>query len=146
MGVPARMSIVTLGVSDLKKSTAFYEALGWKRSSASGDQISFFKTAGGVLALYPYKLLAEDATLPAVARSAFGGITLAINVESAEDVQPALDAVAAAGGKILKNAIKASWGGTSGYFADPDGYPWEVACAPGFRIRSDGSLEVPDRD
>ncbi len=60
-------------------------------------------------------------------------------------MQPALDAAAAAGGKILKNAIKASWGGTSGYFADPDGYPWEVASnsAPGWRIRSDGSLEVP---
>jgi catechol 2,3-dioxygenase-like lactoylglutathione lyase family enzyme len=123
MPVPARINIVTLGVGDLKKSTAFYKALGWKLSSSSNDQISFFKTAGGVLALYPYDLLAEDARLPAVARSAFGGVTLAINVETPEQVQPALDAAVAAGGRILKNAIKAGWGGVSGYFSYPDGYP-----------------------
>lgn len=143
MPIPARISIATLGVSDLKRSTAFYQRLGWELAATLSEQISFFKTAGGVLALYPYELLAEDANLPPVARSAFGGVTLAINVETPEQVQPALDAAAAAGGKILKRAIKASWGGVSGYFADPDGYPWEVAWAPQSRIRPDGSLEVP---
>jgi len=142
MAVPARVSIATLGVSDLARSTKFYQALGWKLTADSSSQISFFCTAGGVLALYPFDLLAKDATLPALRSSGFGGVTLAINVERSEDVQPALDAAKAAGAKILKPATKAEWGGVSGYFADPDGYPWEVAWAPRSKFKPDGSLDV----
>ena len=142
MTVPARISIVTLGVSDLARSTKFYEALGWEKSASSSEAISFFRTAGGVLALYPFDLLAEDAKLPAVRASGFGGITLAINVERAEDVQPSLDAAAKVGAKILKPAMNADWGGVSGYFADPDGYLWEIAWNPHSSIKPDGSLDV----
>ncbi len=142
MTVPARVSIVTIGVSDLARSTKFYEALGWEKSAASSEAISVFRTAGGVLALYPFDLLAEDAKLPAVRTSGFGGITLAINVERAEDVQPSLDAAAKAGAKILKPAMNAEWGGVSGYFADPDGYPWEIAWNPHSSFKPDGSLDA----
>ena len=142
MALPARVSIATLGVSDLARSTKFYQALGWKLTADSSSQISFFCTAGGVLALYPFDLLAKDATLPALRSSGFGGVTLAINVERPEDVQPGLDSAKAAGAKILKPATKAHWGGVSGYFADPDGYPWEVAWAPRSKFKPDGSLDV----
>jgi len=142
MALPARVSIATLGVSDLARSTKFYQALGWKLTADSSSQISFFCTAGGVLALYPFDLLAKDATLPALRSSGFGGVTLAINVERPEDVQPGLDSAKAAGAKILKPATKAEWGGVSGYFADPDGYPWEVAWAPRSKFKPDGSLDV----
>jgi len=142
VAIKARVSIVTLGVSDLARSTKFYEALGWKRSSQSSEAISFFRTAGGVLALYPFDLLAADAKLPAVRAAGFGGITIAINLERPEDVQPALEEAARAGGKILKPAAKADWGGVSGYFADPDGYPWEVAWGPNSVFKPDGSLDM----
>jgi catechol 2,3-dioxygenase-like lactoylglutathione lyase family enzyme len=142
MALAARISIATLGVSDLARSTRFYEALGWQLTADSSPEISFFRTAGGVLALYPFDLLAKDATLPAVRSPGFGGVTLAINVERPEDVQPGLDTAKAAGATILKPARKADWGGVSGYFADPDGYPWEVAWGPKAKFKPDGSLNV----
>ena len=142
MALAARISIATLGVTDLARSTRFYLALGWELATGSSAEISFFRTAGGVLALYPFDLLARDATLPAVRAREFGGVTLAINVERAELVQPGLDTAKAAGATILKPATRAEWGGVSGYFADPDGYPWEVVWAPNSRFRPDGSLDV----
>ncbi|MGC1397037.1 VOC family protein [Candidatus Binatus sp.] len=142
MKLPARISIATLGVSDLARSTRFYLALGWELAAGSSSEISFFRTAGGVLALYPFDLLAKDAMLPVSRAQGFGGVTLAINVERPEDVQPGLDVAKLAGATILKPAMKAEWGGVSGYFADPDGYPWEVAWAPNSRFKPDGSLDV----
>jgi catechol 2,3-dioxygenase-like lactoylglutathione lyase family enzyme len=142
MTVPARVTIATLGVSDLARATAFYEALGWERSSSSNDQISFFKTVGGLLALYGYEALADDAQLPASPRQPFGGVTLAINVESPEAVSTALDAAVAAGGSLLKPAQLVHWGGTSGYFADPDGYPWEVAHNPFLPLDDEGRAHL----
>lgn len=142
MAIPARMTVATLGVSDLARSTKFYQLLGWELAPGSSSEISFFRTAGGVLALYPFDLLASDAKLPATRGSGFGGVTLAINVERADDVQPGLDTAKSAGATILKPATKAEWGGVSGYFADPDGYPWEVVWAPGFKFKPDGSLDV----
>ena len=142
MALPARISIATLGVSDLARSTRFYLALGWDLAEGSSSEISFFRTAGGVLALYPFELLAKDAVQPVSRASGFGGVTLAINVERPEDVQPGLDLAKTAGATILKSATKADWGGVSGYFADPDGYPWEVAWAPRSKFKADGSLDV----
>ena len=142
MAPPPRISIATLGVSDLARSTRFYQALGWKLAEGSSTEISFFHTAGGVLALYPFDLLAKDAALPALRTNGFGGVTLAINVERPEDVQPGLDAAKAAGATILKPATKAEWGGLSGYFADPDGSPWEVVWAPNSKFKPDGSLDM----
>ena len=142
MALPARITIATLGVSDLARSTEFYRLLGWELAPGSSSEISFFRTAGGVLALYPFDLLAKDANLPAIRGQGFGGVTLAINVEHPEDVQPALDAAKSAGATILKSATNAEWGGVSGYFADPDGYPWEVAWAPNSKFKPDGSLDI----
>lgn len=142
MAIPARMTVATLGVSDLARSTKFYEALGWELAPGSSSEISFFRTAGGVLALYPFDLLAKDANLPAIRGHGFGGVTLAVNVERSEDVQPGLDAAKEAGATILKPASKAEWGGMSGYFADPDGYPWEVVWGPNSKFKPDGSLDI----
>jgi uncharacterized protein len=145
MALPARISIATLGVSDLARSTRFYLALGWELTADSSSEISFFRTAGGVLALYPFDLLAKDAMLPASRSPGFGGVTLAINVEHPADVQPGLEVAKAAGATILKPAAKADWGGVSGYFADPDGYPWEIAWGPNAMFKPDGSLDVSQR-
>ncbi len=139
-----RISIVTLGVADLQRSIGFYEqGLGWRRSSAGGDEIAFFHTRGVVLALYPRHLLAADANLPAGSAGGFGGFTLAHNVRSKEEADAVLAQAVAAGATLLKPAHTADWGGYSGYFADPDGYPWEVAWNPHFPFAEDGSVQLP---
>jgi catechol 2,3-dioxygenase-like lactoylglutathione lyase family enzyme len=139
-----RISLVTLGVRDLARAIAFYrDALHWPLSSASGGDVAFFRTGGAVLALFPYDELAADANLPANG-TGFGGITLAHNVASKEQVDAVLAEVRAAGATILKPATEAEWGGYSGYFADPDGYPWEVAWNPFFPFAADGSLQLPE--
>ena len=139
-----RISLITLGVADLERSLRFYrDGLGWPLSSASQSSIAFFRTAGVVLALYPRDLLAADARL-ASSGSGFGGITLAQNVASRELVDRGLARAAAAGATILKPAEDAEWGGYSGYFADPDGYPWEVAWNPHFPLAPDGSVQLPE--
>ena len=142
MAIAARITVATLGVSDLARSTKFYQALGWKLAPNSSSEVSFFRTAGGVLALYPFDLLAKDANLPAIRTPGFGGVTLAIKVEREDDVQPGLDAAKSAGATILKPATNAEWGGVSGYFADPDGYPWEIVWNPNSKFKPDGSLDV----
>lgn len=141
----ARVSMVTFGVDDLQRSLRFYrEGLGWPLSSASvEDVVAFFRTGGVVIALFPRELLAADANL-AAGGSGFGGIALAHNVASKQAVDAALAEAAAAGGTILRPAEDASWGGYSGYFADPDGYPWEVAWNPHFPFAPDGSLQLPE--
>ena len=144
MTLPARLSIVTLGVADLDRAIAFYEALGWRRRSASIEgSIAWIGTADSTIGLFPWDELAHDANLPPERTGRFGGITLAINVESPEAVTAGLDAAVAAGGTLLKAATLADWGGTSGYFADPDGHPWEVAHNPGFPIDEDGRVRIP---
>ena len=143
MTVPARISLVTLGVADLGRATAFYEALGWRRSSASNEEVSFFATADGVLALYPFTALAADAGVEAGARPATGGVALAINVETEEAVDGVLADVVAAGATVTKRATRAAWGGYTGTFADPDGHLWEVAHNPGFALDERGSVVLP---
>lgn len=144
MTVPARLSIVTLGVDDLDRSIAFYEALGWERRPSSIEgSIAWFGTADTHVGLFPWDDLAVDAALPATPRAPFGGITLAINVESPEAVEAALAAAVAAGASLLKPATVADWGGVSGYFADPDGHPWEIAYNPDFPIGADGRVRIP---
>ena len=139
-----RLSVVTLGVADLERSRAFYERLGWRRAARASEGVAFFRTEGGaVLALYPRHALAEDAGVPAEG-SGFGGITLAHNVRSREEVDAVLAEAAAAGAGLLKPAQDAFWGGYSGYFADPDGHPWEVAWNPFFPLDEAGRLQLPD--
>ncbi len=143
MAIPARISILTLGVSDLERSAAFYASLGWERCSSSSDEICWFKTADSYLGLFPYEELAADAEIDAPTQGTFGGVTLAVCVESEELVTQALDQAARLGARILKPAEHMTWGGFSGYFADPDGYPWEVAFNPSFPIGHDGRITIP---
>lgn len=129
-----RISIITLGVSDLARSTEFYrDGLGLPLREGSGEAISFFETTGTWLALYPRDELAADATVPAEG-SGFRGFTLAHNLRSKEEVDALLKQAEEAGAEIVKPAQDVFWGGYSGYFADPDGYLWEVAWNPHFRI------------
>lgn len=142
MGLPARISIVTLGVADVARSVAFYEALGWTRAESSMDEIAWFRTADSWLGLFGWDDLAADANLTDMRRGGFGGITLAINVETADAVDDALAAAVAAGGSILKPGTDLPFG-YGGYFADPDGHPWEVCYNPSFPIGPDGRIEIP---
>lgn len=98
---------------------------------------------GCALGLFPRKDLAEDARLPAEPVAPFSGVTLAINVATEPEVAEYLAAARSAGARILKPATRADWGGVSGYFADIDGHPWEIAWNPYFPIREDGSVEIP---
>ena len=142
MTIPARLSIVTIGVSDLAASVAFYEALGWTRSSASNGGISWFSLTGSAIGLFPLDELAADANVP-LGGGGFGGITLAINLESEALVDAAIETAVAAGGTVTKPPVHTDWGGYSGYFADLDGYPWEVAFNPFFPLGEDGGLQLP---
>jgi predicted lactoylglutathione lyase len=138
-----RVSLITLGVSDLKRSTEFYERLGWRRSMTKAEGIAFFQAGGMALALYPRDELAKDATI-APEGQGFSGITLAYNTRNHNEVDSVLKEVQDAGATILKPAQEAFWGGYSGYFSDPDGFIWEVAWNPHFPIAADGSIRIPD--
>ncbi len=139
-----RISIITLGVADLERSYRFYrEGLGFPTEGKLEDGILFFQTWGTRLALYPLEGLAEDIS-PNLSheRSGFMGITLAYNTRTKGEVDEVLCLAEKAGGKILKPAQKAFWGGYHGYFADPDGYHWEVAWFQDWQFNPDGSLVV----
>jgi uncharacterized protein len=141
--VEQRISMVTLGVADLERSREFYERLGWRRSMEKAEGVVFFQAGGTALALYPRIELAKDANIAAEGYG-FAGIAMAFNARSREEVDAVLSEAEAAGAKILKPAQAAFWGGYSGYFADPDGFPWEVAWNPSFPIAEDGSIRLPD--
>jgi hypothetical protein len=131
-----RITMITLGVTNLEQSTHFYrECLGLPQREWEGD-IAFFETDGTMLALYPRDALAADASVSAEG-SGFAGFTLAHNVRSRAAVDDLLRRVEAAGATIVKPAQDASWGGYHGYFADPDGFLWEVAFNPFMEIGSD---------
>ena len=138
-----RISIVTLGVADLARSREFYEHLGWRRAATKSEGIVFFQAGGMALALYPRDELAKDANVSADGHG-FGGITLAYNARNRAEVDAVLADAQSAGAKILKAAQEALWGGYSGYFADPDGFLWEVAWNPFFPISDDGAIRIPD--
>lgn len=143
MPVPARISIVTLGVADLPRSVAYYDALGWERCASSQEAIAWFRTGGSYLGLFPRDDLAADANVAPGDPAQFDDVTLAINVATEAEVQPAIDAGVAAGGRLLKPATRTDWGALSGYFADPDGHAWEVAYNPDFSIDADGTITIP---
>ena len=138
-----RLNIITLGVRDLQKAIGFYrDGLGWPQSRASAGDFAIFKlSTGTALALYPRHLLAADAKVSD--SGGFGGITLAQNVADRQTVDRVLGQAVKAGGVLLKAAGQAEWGGYSGYFADPDGHPWEVAWNPFFVLKR-GRLHLPD--
>jgi len=126
-----RLSFVTLGVSDLKRATRFYEEVLKLPRISTPPEVAFFELGKTWLALYPRELLAADAGVPA-AGSGFPGFSLAHNVRSAAEVDQLLKEIAAKGGRIVKPGKHADWGGYTGYFADPDGFLWEVAWNPQF--------------
>lgn len=137
-----RISIITLGVADMTRSIRFYrDGLGWPTEAADTADWAIFRILGVRLALYPRHKLARDINLnlPSAA-SGFGGITLAHNVRSRDEVRAVLAAAEAAGAQILKPAQDADWGGYSGYFADPDGYLWEIAWGDCWTLAADGTL------
>ncbi len=138
-----RISIITLGVSDLERSYRFYSALGFPTSGDAESAIIFFQTSGTCLALYPLEKLAEDVSpeMPST-RSRFPGITLAYVAREKVEVDAVLAATQQAGGIIEKQAQDVFWGGYSGYFSDPDGYLWEVAWSARWEFHEDGSLVI----
>jgi catechol 2,3-dioxygenase-like lactoylglutathione lyase family enzyme len=138
-----RLNIITLGVRDFAAAVAFYrDGLGWPQSSASvGDFAIFRLSTGTALALHPRHLLAADAKIKD--DGGFGGITLAQNVASKEAVDAVLSQAVKAGGTLLKAAEETEWGGYCGYFADPDGHPWEIAWNPFFPMKQ-GCLQLPE--
>ncbi|WP_298252162.1 VOC family protein [Bradyrhizobium sp.] len=123
-----RLTVITLGVADMRRSIAFYEALGFGRKmSATGEAVAFFETGATVIGLFPWDQLAEDTSLPDQPRpSAFRGMTLAWNCRSADEVDEVIEFVVSKGARRLKAAHRTDYGGYSGYFADPDGHPWEA--------------------
>jgi uncharacterized protein len=138
-----RFTLLTLGVRDLAKSTAFFERLGWQRSVRKADGASFFQCGSIALSLFPRSELAKDAGVSAEG-DGFSGFAIAYNTRSKEEVDAVLAEAESAGGEIVKRAQTAFWGGYSGYFRDPDGHLWEVAWNPGFPIDANGAVRLPD--
>jgi predicted enzyme related to lactoylglutathione lyase len=126
-----RISLITLGIDDLDREVAFYEALGWPAPQRPDDEVAFFQAGGMVFALWT-----------GVSGRGASGVELAYNVRDADEVAPVLAAAVAAGGSVVRPAEVAEWGGTSGAFADPEGYVWEVAHNPAWTIGADGSITM----
>lgn len=144
VGTVAHVSMITLGVDDVAASARFYEALGWRRSSASVDGVVAFLRGGAVvLGLYGRDDLAADAGV--TPRPAGGPqVALATNVASPQAVDELIAAAISAGGRATRPAQPTDWGGYAGYVADPDGHLWEVAHNPGFELLADGRVRLPD--
>lgn len=136
-----RISLVTLGVGDVARARAFYEALGWRGQEV--ERTVFFQAGGLALVLWGADQLADDAGLPP-APPGFRGVALAHNTRSRAEVDEVLAAAEAAGAAVTRPAAETSYGGYAGYFTDPDGHAWEVAHNPGFTLAEDGSLVLPD--
>ena len=139
----AHATIVTLGVADVGASSSFYEALGFHRSSASQDTISFFRAGSLVLAVFGRVALADDAGVSSQG-SGFRGVTIAMNLSSDDEVDREYARWLAGGASPVKAPEKVFWGGYSSYVADPDGHLWELAHNAHFPLRADGSAELPD--
>jgi uncharacterized protein len=141
-----RVSLITLGVDDLAVSKRFYEALGWRCKEV--EETVFVQAGGSAVVLWGREKLVEDAGIedsrtPGPA-DGFGGIALAQNVRSREEVEEIVAGATAAGATITKPAAETFYGGYAAYFADPDGHLWEIAHNPGFTLADDGSLILPD--
>jgi uncharacterized protein len=134
-----RISLITLGVADLRRAMDFYAAMGWEGSSPDGD-VAFYQAGGMILALWSRAKLAHDSGV--TDSGGWGGITLAHNVRSPAEVDAVIDQVEPAGGTVVRAGAETFWGGYSGAFHDPDGHPWEVAHNPRWTIADDGSVSL----
>ena len=137
-----KLSVVTLGVADIGRARAFYEALGFKASRDSNANVTFFDAGGVVLALFARCALAKDAAVED-SSPGFSGVSLAWNVGDEAAADAAMARAVKAGARLLKPAQKAFWGGYQGYFADPDGHIWEVAHNPFWPLDADGRPQLP---
>ena len=135
-----RVSLVTLGVRDLARARAFYEALGWKTGAAAADDVVFFQAGWMILALWGRDQLAEDSGVSD--SGGWGGVALAYNGRSPDEVNAVIEEARAAGARIAREPAETFWGGYSGVFVDPDGHPWEVAHNPHWTIEDDGSVRL----
>jgi uncharacterized protein len=137
-----RLSLITLGVVDVARARAFYERLGWQGQEV--EETAFFQAGGIVLVLWGRDKLALDSGVSDTGRTAFGGIVLAHNVRSQEEVDQVVAAAEDAGATVTRPPGTTFYGGYAACFADPDGHLWEVAFNPGFTLGEDGSITVPD--
>ena len=135
-----RVSLVTLGVFDLARARAFYEALGWRSGAGPEDDVVFFQAGGMIVALWSREQLAEDSGVED--RGGWGGVALAYNVRSPAEVDAMIEEARRAGARIAREGAETFWGGYSGVFVDPDGHPWEVAHNPHWTIAADGSVSL----
>lgn len=137
-----RLSLITLGVSDLDRSRVFYEGLGWHGQEV--ERTVFFQAGGIALVLWDRAMLAADAGVPDTGAGGFGGVVLAHNVRSRDEVDGVLADAARVGGHITRPAGATFYGGYAGCFTDPDGHTWEIAHNPGMPLGDDGALTIPD--
>ena len=138
-----RLSLITLGVADVSRAQAFYEALGWKPDAGVNDEsdhVAFFQAGGMIVALWDRAKLADDSGVED--GGGWGGITLAYNVRSPEEVDAVIEEARAASATIPRAGAETFWGGYSGVFVDPDGHPWEVAHNPRWTVHGDGSTTL----
>src|SRR3954453_7179543 len=133
-----RVSLVTLGVRDLARARAFYEALGWHTNAEPDDGVIFFQAGGMIVALWGRAELGEDSGVEV--SGGWGGVTLAHNVRAPAEVDAVIAEAETAGGMITRPGAETFWGGYSGAFTDPDGHAWEVAHNPHWTIAEDGSV------
>ena len=138
----SRVTILTFGVADLNKATDFYKIVLGTEPNTSSNGITFIELPGTWIALYPLKELAKDISSEiAITRNGFNGVTLAHNARSKSEVIEIIKCAESAGAQIVKKAQDTFWGGFSGYFADLDGYYWEVAWGPMFEFKENGELK-----
>jgi uncharacterized glyoxalase superfamily protein PhnB len=138
-----RVSLITLGVSDVSRAQRFYESLGWASGGGVDDEtdhVTFFQTGCMIVALWARAKLAADSGVED--GGGWGGITLAHNVRSPDEVDAVIATAEVAGARIARRGAETFWGGYSGAFVDPDGHPWEVAHNPGWTIHEDGSTTL----
>ncbi len=140
-----RVSLITLGVTDLHRARSFYETLGWSSTAEADADVVFFQAGCMVVALWDRAKLVEDTAIAPGREGTpgdFGGITLAYNVESPTAVDAVIEEAEAAGASVLRAPAETFWGGYSGVFADPDGFAWEVAHNPFWTLGDDGGIRL----
>ncbi|HST24477.1 MAG TPA: VOC family protein [Gaiellaceae bacterium] len=135
-----RLSLVTLGVADVARARAFYEALGWVTRAEPDDDIAFFQAGGMIVSLWSRAELATDSGVEDT--GGWGGVTLAHNVGAPAEVDAVIEEARRAGARIAREPAATFWGGYSGLFVDPDGHPWEVAHNPHWTLGEDGSVRL----
>jgi uncharacterized protein len=135
-----RISVITLGVDDLARARAFYQALGWRSECPPDSDVVFFQAGPTVFALWSRASNAEDSGVEL--GSGYGGVTLAYNVGSPAEVDETIEQAREAGAAISREPGETFWGGYSGVFLDPDGYPWEIAHNPGWTLGPDGAVKL----